>query len=115
MDKLLVLKQSDTTTDYQTWLEKCVKWSYWNYYACAAFLIVHPLVMCFIYDCWANYNYTLLGISLVQMMLGAYCWAIADEKYEYWIKQHLWFFYIFGSMSALSYVIGMCAGGYMYM
>ena len=99
----------------EDWIKSCDKWSNWNYYASANFVFVHPLIMFFLYDAWANFNFLLLAYSLQMLMLGVYCWSIGDEKYEYWIKKHIWFFYLLGSLNILGFFMGISIGGYMFM
>lgn len=48
-------------------------------------------------------------------MLAAFCWAVPDERYEYWILQKLWLYYIFSAFSVALFTIGLGIGGYYYM
>ena len=49
------------------------------------------------------------------MMLGAYCWAVADEQYEFWILNKLWFFYTLSFVNLLIFIVGMGVGSYYYL
>jgi hypothetical protein len=63
------------------WEARCQKAAARNYTLSMAAVVGHPLVMLVAYDQWANYNHTLLALSVAHMLLAAFCWAVPDEKY----------------------------------
>lgn len=85
-------------------------WSDINYYVCGFFIIVHPLTMILLYSFWANFHMISLLFSLQAYCLGAFCWAASDEKYEYWIKNKMCFFYFF-AISNIIYALMIFIGG----
>ena len=49
------------------------------------------------------------------MMLGAFCWAVSDEKYEFWILQRMWFYYTLAILNIVIFLFGISVGFYLYM
>ena len=96
------------------WETKVYNAAWYNYYACSAFIFMHPLFMAFVFDFWANFNYLLIAISAQQMMLCAFCWAVSDEKYEFWITQKMWFYYTLSFFNLVGFIFGMGVGIYYY-
>ena len=39
-------------------------WNNFNYYTSGFFVFTDPIVMYFLYDCWANYSYLMLIYSI---------------------------------------------------
>lgn len=88
-----------------------------NYFSSLFFLLYHPILMIYIFDWWANFDYLLVALSAAQAMQAAFCWVVTDIKYQYWVRQKLWVFYILMAFNGLLY-FGMLIGGmyvYFYM
>ena len=100
--------------DYATWSYKVKMLSTVNYWLTMCYLCFHPLIMVVAYDFWANYHYLLLANSAQQMLLGFFCWALPDTKYEYWIKDKLWLFFVSATLNLMLTVFGMVIAGYFY-
>ena len=85
-----------------------------NYWLTMFFLCFHPLIMVVAYDFWANWHPLLLANSLQQLLLGAFCWAIPDVKYESWIKDKLWIFYILAVLNVAQIILGGAISVFLY-
>ena len=41
-------------------------------------------------------------------------WAIPDTRYEYWIKNNIWVYYLLATLNALIFTFGIILSGYFY-
>lgn len=111
MDNILILKygqQSEEKDDKAITNAEIL--AQVNYFASLFFLIYHPILMIYIFDWWANFDYMLVSLSAAQIMQASFCWVVTDIKYQYWVKTKLWVFYILMGLNGLLY-FGMMIGG----
>ena len=48
------------------------------------------------------------------MILACFCWALPDPKYQYWLKQRLWLFYVAAGANSCIAAAGGATAFYFY-
>ena len=114
LSALMPVVKADNKDDYERWKYQCEIVGQVSYFITLFFLLWHPIIMALGYDMWANYNYGLIAHSMQMMILAAFCWAVPDEKYEYWIKNHLWVYYVLAIFNSLIFTVGSIICFYFY-
>ncbi|TNV77038.1 hypothetical protein FGO68_gene6311 [Halteria grandinella] len=108
------LRDSEYDDAYHYWQQRVHTLSTVNTWLSLFFLCVHPLIMCVGYDFWAEKHWLMLAHSFQQMLLGLYCWALPDQRFEHWLKMRVWVFYLLAGVNLLLAGLVFSAGTYFY-
>ncbi len=106
--------KQDKDEAYQRWKARVAFLSTVSNYSAMFFLVLHPLLMIVAYDFWANYHLLMLTHSGQQVLLGLFIWAIPDVKYQYWIKNKLWIYYLLSFFNIMFVLFGLVVSSYFY-
>ena len=116
-DKTTFLTQTQPSSSdfaYRDWQQRKAMLSTINNWLSMFFLCVHPLIMVVAYDYWANWHIVMIIHSGLQLILGLFCWALPDPKYQSFLKKRLWVFYLLSFINVGIFALGVCTGAYFY-
>ena len=87
---------------------------FWNYYITYISLLIHFMIMAMSLNFWCRWSKCMMFYSFQILLLHAYCWAVPDRRFAYWVKDKKAFFMFLAILNMAGYCISIFIGSYLY-